>query len=244
MRRWENHIWQVELGKLLPEHAPPSLKRLCIQVSRYCNVTINHVLMIAFEIPAGDPNALLFARRPDANFLWRDLFGAWEHIRTMAFVCEDIWWHRSSDMSKSEASQTAEKIPREWLTNSSLENFELWSGVESIRLSQQLQIEYGRFHNIHNVKSTRHRYSFSRNENTRTWMLSPPTVSMCSAVSKFREHICVDGCWICLAMEEDEDLETVISYLDDVRNEGWHDRMSELTPWSKLDCDRCYSLSI
>jgi hypothetical protein len=38
MRRWENHIWQIELGKLLPEHAPPSLERLCIQVSRYCNV--------------------------------------------------------------------------------------------------------------------------------------------------------------------------------------------------------------
>jgi hypothetical protein len=71
---------------------------------------------------------------------------------------------------------------------------------------------------------------------------------MCSAVFKFREHICVDGCWICLAIEGDEDLETVIFYLDDVRNEDWHedwhDRMSELTPWSKLDCDRFYSLSI
>lgn len=149
-----------------------------------------------------------------------------------------------SDMSKSEASQKAEKITREWLTNSSLESFELWSGVESIRLFQQLQIEYGKFHNIHDVESTRHRYSFSPNENTRTWMLSPLTVPMCSAVSKFREHICVDRCWVCLAMEEDADLETVISYLDDVRNEDWHDRMSDSTPWSKLDCDRCYSLLI
>ena len=150
----------------------------------------------------------------------------------MAFVCEDIWWHRSSDMSKSEASQKAEKIAREWLTNSSLESFELWSGVESIRLSQQLQIEYGRFHNIHDAGSTRHQYSFNRNENTRTWMLSPPTVPMCSAVSKIGEHICVDRCWICLAMDEYEDLETVISYLDHVRNEDWHDRMLESTPWS------------
>jgi hypothetical protein len=175
--------------------------------------------------------------------MWRNLFGAWEHIQTMAFICEDIWWHRSSDMSKSEASQAAEKIAREWLTYSSLENFELWSGVDNIQLSQQLQIEYGRFHNIHDAESTRHRYSFSRNDNTRTWILSPSTVPMCSAVSKFREHICVDGCWICLAME-DEDLETAISYLDYVRNEDWRDRMSESTPWSKLDCDRCYSLSI
>lgn len=37
MRRWNNHVWQIELGKYLPEHAPPSLERLCIQVSTYCN---------------------------------------------------------------------------------------------------------------------------------------------------------------------------------------------------------------
>lgn len=33
MRRWDDQIWEVELGRSLPEHAPPSLKRLCIQVS-------------------------------------------------------------------------------------------------------------------------------------------------------------------------------------------------------------------
>jgi hypothetical protein len=37
MRRWDSHIWRIELGKYLPEHAPPSLGRLCIQVSEYCN---------------------------------------------------------------------------------------------------------------------------------------------------------------------------------------------------------------
>jgi hypothetical protein len=40
MRRWNNHIWEIELGKFLPEHAPPSLERLCIQVSKWCKVKI------------------------------------------------------------------------------------------------------------------------------------------------------------------------------------------------------------
>jgi len=40
IRRWNNHIWEVELGKFLPEHAPPSLERLCIQVCKYCNVKL------------------------------------------------------------------------------------------------------------------------------------------------------------------------------------------------------------
>jgi hypothetical protein len=245
MRRWDNHIWEVQLGTFLPEHAPPSLERLCIQVSQCFNFQRENdiVLTIKFQIPAGDPDALSFARRPGTN-RWRDWFGAWRYIRTLAFVCEDIWWHRSPDMSKSEASQAAESIVREWLVDTSLERFELWSGADEIRLSPQLQIEYGRFHNLHSTDSTRHRYSFRRDEDTNMWMLSSPTVPMHSAVSQFREHICIDGCWICLAMEDDDNLERVLSYLDDVREEDWHDRILEMTPWSMQDCDPSYKLSM
>jgi hypothetical protein len=50
----------------------------------------------------------------------------------------------------------------EWLVDTSLERFELWSGADEIWLSPQLQIEYGRFHNLHSMDSTRHRYSFRR----------------------------------------------------------------------------------
>jgi hypothetical protein len=32
--------------------------------------------------------------------------------------------------------------------------------------------------------------------------------------------------------------------LDDVRGEDWHDRTSGLTPWSKLDSDPSYNLSM
>ena len=147
-------------------------------------------------------------------------------------------------MLKSEAARTAENIVCEWLVNSSLEIFELWSGVDSIQLSPQLQIEYGRFHNIHDAESTRHRYSFGRLVDTSAWMLYPPSVPMCSAIPKFKEHVCMDGCWICLAMEDDDNLEGIISYLDDVRGEDWHDRTSGLTPWSKLDSDPSYNLSM
>jgi hypothetical protein len=149
-------------------------------------------------------------------------------------------------MPISQASQAAETVVRAWLAKApmSLECFELWSGADSLQLSRQLQVAYARFHNIHKTEPTRHRYSFRRNENTRTWALSPATVLMRSAVSQFREHVCVDGCWICLVMEESEDAETVISYLDDIREEDWHDRISDLTPWSKLDRDPSYKLSM
>src|SRR5882762_137434 len=44
MRRWDKYIWELELGKFLPEHAPRSLVRLCIQVSEYCKVKTNGYL--------------------------------------------------------------------------------------------------------------------------------------------------------------------------------------------------------
>jgi len=135
---------------------------------------------------------------------------------------------------------------REWLANAStsLECFELWSGADSLQLSRQLQVAYARFHNIHKTEPTRHRYSFKRDENTRTWALSPAAVLMRSAVSQFREHVCVDGCWICRAMEEDEDADDVISYLDDIRQEDWQDRILDMTLWSQLDRDSSYKLSM
>ena len=40
MRRWDNHIWNVLLGKYIPEHAPSQLQRLCIQVSVYYHLLI------------------------------------------------------------------------------------------------------------------------------------------------------------------------------------------------------------
>jgi hypothetical protein len=33
LRHWNKYIWNVQLGSYIPEHAPPSLQRLSIQVS-------------------------------------------------------------------------------------------------------------------------------------------------------------------------------------------------------------------
>ena len=203
----------------------------------------NVALTIASKVPAGDPGALKFACQPDVSRWWRDWFAKWKHIRAAAFICEDIWWRRSSDISVDQASQTAEKVVNEWLASSSLERFELWSGADSIQLSQQLQVMYARFHNIHNgTEPTRHRYLFRRDENTSTWTLCPPTVQTCSAISQFCEHVCVDGCWICIAIEDNEGLEHVISYLDNIREENRHGRIMDSLPWSRLDCDHSYRL--
>ena len=69
------------------------------------------------------------------------------------------------------------------------ERFELWSGVNTIQLSPQLQIKYGRFHNIHDMESTCHWYLFGHLVDTSAWMLHPLSVPMCSAILKFREHV-------------------------------------------------------
>ena len=144
-------------------------------------------------------------------------------------------------MTASQAAQEAEGIVRKWLVNSSLKTLEIWSGADSIQLSRQFRVAYARFHNIHNTEFTRHKYSFRRDEHSRAWTLSPPTVPMCSAAFQFREHICTDGCWICIAIDEEDDLENLISYLDDVREEDWHDRTTELVSWSKLECGSTYT---
>jgi hypothetical protein len=102
---------------------------------------------------------------------------------------------------------------------------------------------YARFHNIHKIHPTRHRYSFIR-DSTAAWVLSPPGEPMRSAVFPFCEHVCVDGCWICLVIEEEENADTVISFLDDVREEDWNDRIAGLTFWSAQDRSRSYTMLI
>jgi len=103
--------------------------------------------MFISQIPAGDPDALLFMRTDDE--WWKAWFSLWTHLQTLAFICEDIWWHRSSKMTTTEASQIVEKVVRKWLANSSLRRFELWSGADCIQLSLRLQVTYARFHDIH-----------------------------------------------------------------------------------------------
>jgi len=202
----------------------------------------NTALMFISQIPAGDPDALLFMRTDDE--WWKAWFSLWTHLQTLAFICEDIWWHRSSKMTTTEASQIVEKVVRKWLANSSLRRFELWSGADCIQLSLRLQVTYARFHDIHrdDTEPTRHRYSFGCDENTEAWTLSPSTALMSSAISEFRECVCTDRCWVCISMEGDKDVETLISYLVDVREQEWHNRTTKLTAWSVQDCDPSYKL--
>jgi hypothetical protein len=198
--------------------------------------------MVACQIPTGNPDALRFASQPNIARC-RTWFSAWTHLQNCAFICEDIWWRRS-DMSISEASQAAESIVREWLVNSSLERFEVWSGATDIQLSRRFQVTYAKFHNVHKTEPTRHKYLFWRDELARVWTLCPSTVPLRSATPQFKEYVCVDGCWICIAIEEEENVESLIAYLDDVREEDWYDKMMDLTLWSKLSGNPVYKLSI
>ena len=240
MRRWSDHVWRIELGKYLPEHAPPSLERLCIQVSKYFATRRSVVLINSSQLPAGDPDARAFMRMPDV-MQWKVWFGAWSHLQSFAFVCEDIWGIRSSQTTASRAAEEVEGIVCKWLVDSSLKSFDIWSGVDSIHLSQHFQIASATFHNIPNAGSARHQYSFKHNEYSHTWTLSPPTAPMHSAALQFCRRICTDGCWICLAIEHMEDVDNLISYLDDVREGDWHDRMIGSKPWSTLECDPTYN---
>ena len=147
-------------------------------------------------------------------------------------------------MSISEVSQAAESIVREWLVNSSLARFEAWSGATDIQLSRRFQVTYAKFHNVHKTEPTRHKYLFWRDELARVWTLCSSTVPLRSATPQFKEYVCVDGCWICIAIEEEENVESLIAYLDNVREEDWYDKMMDLTLWSKLSGNPVYKLSI
>jgi hypothetical protein len=52
MRSWNEHVWTVQLGTDLPEHAPPSLQRLCIQVSGLYNIRVT-LYSVILQIHAG-----------------------------------------------------------------------------------------------------------------------------------------------------------------------------------------------
>jgi hypothetical protein len=44
--------------------------------------------------------------------------------------------------------------------------------------------------------------------------------------------------------DDEEEMESIISYIDDVREQEWNDRIVELMPWSKGNGDRSYMVSI
>jgi hypothetical protein len=53
MRRWDDYVWNVQLGRYLPEHAPPRLQRLCMQVSGSCNVHVTSYSQPLFRFTLG-----------------------------------------------------------------------------------------------------------------------------------------------------------------------------------------------
>jgi hypothetical protein len=195
-------------------------------------------------MPAGDPAAKSFACQLDVD-RWRPWFAEWKYLRTIAFICEDIWWRRSSDITASQACETAEEVVRQWLVDSSLHRFEMWSGADRIQLSPQFRVAYAQFHKFHESEPPRHRYLFRRDETAADWTLSRLAEPLCSSIFQFREDICAEGCWICqLVKEEEDDLGPMISYWDRVRELDWCYRKMALKPWSRLDVDRTYSLVI
>jgi hypothetical protein len=246
MRSWNEHVWTVQLGTDLPEHAPPSLQHLCIQVSGLYNICVT-LYSVILQIHAGDPNTRLFARQPNID-QWKAWFAKWNHLKTVAFICEDVWWRRSSDITVPQACEAAEKTIRQWLVDSSLQRFELWSGVDDIELSPQFQVAYAKFHKFDKLESTRNRYSFERDE-TGVWTLLPLTLLPVtgSAIRGFCEGICTQSCWICQAFEGVEavdDMECIILCWDDIKEEDWNDRIMALKPWSRQEIEHTYSLSI
>ena len=207
------------------------------------------VLNFISQLPAGDPDIRLFARQPNLC-QWAEWFKGWKYLKTIAFICEDTWWRRSSGVSPAQASEAAQSIIRQWLVDcsSSLQRFEMWSGADSIKLSPDHKIQTIRFHAFDTFEAVRHQYAFGPDETTGLWTILAPTEPMRSAVSPLWEEICnEEPCWIGLAVGDGEalvDLECMILCWDDVKDEDWEDRITALRPWSWLDIDRTYMLSV
>jgi hypothetical protein len=195
-------------------------------------------------MPAGNLAAKSFACQPDAD-QWRPWFAEWKYLRTAAFICENIWWRRSSDITASQASEKAEEVVHQWLVDSSLDSFELWSGAERIQLSPQFRVAYAQFHQFHKSEPPCPRYWFRRDEMAADWTLSRLAEPGFSIISQFCEDACPEGCWICrLVKGEEDDLGSMILYWDHVRELDRCYRMMMLKPWSRLDVDHTYSLVI
>jgi hypothetical protein len=201
--------------------------------------------MDTFQVLCGDPDNKLFMCQSDVD-RWRTWFKEWKHLRIVAFICEDMWWWESSDRPLPEPCAAIENIVRQWLVDSSLQRFEMWSGADSIQLSPQFQVEYARFHAFDRSESTRHRHLFERDETTGAWTLLPSTNITNSAItSQFREEICAKSCWICETIEEaedPEDVDTAITFWNEMKQENWSHRTRTLRPWSRLDSDCTYNL--
>ena len=200
-----------------------------------------------FQIPAGEIIDKLFMHERSV-VRWRDWFKEWSHVRTIAFICKDTCWRRSANKTVSETTTATENVVRQWLVDSSLQRFEMWSGVSAIQLSPQFRIAHARFHAFDKHEFSCRRYLFERDEMTSIWALQPPIKPLRSAISHFSEAICTRSCWICRVVdgaENLEDLECMISCWQDISEEDWYDRFAALMPqWSILDASRTYKLSI
>jgi len=243
MRRWDVYIWDIQLGKHLPEHAPPSLQRLCIQVSGHINTMI-YYLSLQLRFPQ-------VIQPPGRSRTGQTSIGGGHGLRSGNIFGQSP----SSAKTYAGGDRLTQQHPRHarrrkkmyasgWLT---LHWIVLRYGLAPVEssFSSQLRVACAQFHNFYKTELPRHRYCFKRDKTTGIWMLSRSTGLTCSTVFEFCEDVCVEsGCGICQMIEEERDLESLMSRLDGVRNVGWCHRMRARRPWSRLDVGRIYSLAV
>jgi len=136
---------------------------------------------------------MAFTYRPALDE-WNAWFRAWRHLTTVAFICEDFPWWETEYTERTTALIAAQQTIHAWLEGSSLDRFEVWSGVDAVELSRDFRLVRTRAHRLKWFDNTH--AIFGRAKFGKEWgvlQVQPPR----SAILAMKLNICEEKCWMC-----------------------------------------------
>ena len=153
---------------------------------------------------------MAFVYRP-ALEEWGLWFGAWRHLETVAFICEDFaFWetHNEGVAAPVGALQTI----RKWFEHASITRFEIWSGVDRVELSRDFRLTRARIHQLGCAIGS---YTFGK-EGSKDWEAFHGQ-ALRSAALAVQLDVCGEMCWICDALVIGNDTNAIHTNLPNAR---------------------------
>jgi len=196
---WDERMVRRDLGTFLADTVSPSLSKLSIQFTG-----------VNFGPLSSQPMAFVYHPGLEEWDLW---FGAWRHLATVAFICEDFpFWetHNEGISAPVVALQTIQK----WLEHSSLTRFEIWSGIDRVELSRDFQLTGARIHQLGWANSVC--TAFGKESHSKDWEaghrqpLQPAALAM-------QLDVCHEMCRICVALTTSTDANSIHTNLHSAR---------------------------
>lgn len=213
---WDERILRRDLGTFLADTISPSLSKLSIQVILVCKYTIYPLNLSQFTGTDFGPlssQPMAFVYRP-ALEEWGLWFGAWRHLETVAFICEDFpFWETRNEGNAAPvvALQTIQK----WFehASASLTRFEIWSGVDRVELSRDFRLTRARIHQLGCAIGS---YTAFGKESSKDWEAFHGQAPRSAALA-VQLDVCGEMCWICEALVTGNDTDTIHTNLPNAR---------------------------